>query len=241
MGTFFFFLCFWIVLVVLAPVGIIAAVLRLCGARRASMALSGALARAWAKLVIASTRSEVVAEGLENIPTKGGVCFVANHSGNFDVLVALSLIRRPFGFTAKKEAAFMPFIGMWVWLLGGVFIDRRSARKAFAAIEAGAKRIAAGGAMIIFPEGTRSRGRSMGPFRAGAFKLATMADAPIVPVAIEGSHQVWEASGRIRPARIRVSFGLPVPTAGLSAEERKALPGKVRAAIAERLPAGLRG
>jgi 1-acyl-sn-glycerol-3-phosphate acyltransferase len=85
--------------------------------------------------------------------------------------------------------------------------------------------------MIIFPEGTRNRGKGFLPFRPGAFKLATMADAPILPVSITGSHKVWEESLRIRGAAVRVVFGTPIPTAGLKGDERRALVDRTREAI----------
>jgi len=187
--------------------------------------------------------TDIKVEGEENIPASGGVCFIGNHQGDFDILIALALIRRPFGFTAKREAAYVPIAGMWVKLLGGVFIDRGSPRKSFRAIEAGARKMREGGAMIIFPEGTRSRGREMLPFKPGAFKLATMAGAAIVPVAIDGSWKVWEESMRIRGADIVVRFGKPVPTEGLTIEARRALPAAIKAEIMgmAKLPAAAEG
>jgi 1-acyl-sn-glycerol-3-phosphate acyltransferase len=230
--TIVFFICLWISIVLAVPPGLVALALRLVGLKPASLRLMQKIAHYWARLVIALTGSTIEAHGIENIPRTGGVCFVGNHPGDFDILIALALIDRPFGFTAKKEALFFPFIGLFVWLLGGVFIDRKSARKALTAIEAGADRIRAGGAMIIFPEGTRNRGKGLLPFRAGAFKLATMADAPIVPVSITGSWKVWEESKRIRAAAVSVVFGTPIVTAGLQGDERRALSERTRDAIA---------
>jgi 1-acyl-sn-glycerol-3-phosphate acyltransferase len=229
--TIVFFTFLWITIVLVLPLGIIAVALRLIGLRGAADRFMQRVGRFWARLVIAATGSTLEAHGLENIPLSGSVCFVGNHPGDFDILIALALIDRPFGFTAKKEALFFPFIGLYVWLLGGVFIDRKSARNALKAIEVGAERIRKGGAMIIFPEGTRNRGKTFLPFRPGAFKLATMADSPIVPVSITGSHKVWEEYLRIRGAAVRVVFGVSIPTAGLKGDERRSLVQHTREAI----------
>jgi 1-acyl-sn-glycerol-3-phosphate acyltransferase len=229
--TVLFFIFMWVTIVLVLPLGIIAVALRLIGLRKAADRLMQRVGLVWARLVMAATGSTLEAHGLENIPLTGSVCFVGNHPGDFDILITLALIDRPFGFTAKKEALFFPFIGLYVWLLGGVFIDRKSAHKALKSIETGAERIRKGGAMIIFPEGTRNRGKGFLPFRPGAFKLATMADSPIVPVSITGSHKVWEEHMRIRGAAVRVVFGEPIPTAGLKGDERRALVDRTRAAI----------
>jgi 1-acyl-sn-glycerol-3-phosphate acyltransferase len=231
--TVLFYAFFWAMVVAVTPIGVLAALLRAAGLGRFTRRPLQRFGRVWARAMIAATGSRVETSGLENLPASGGVCFVGNHEGTFDTLLAMALIDRPFGFTAKKEALLLPFIGPWVWLLGGVFIDRKSAKKAFKAIKAGAAAISSGGAMIIFPEGTRNRGRGIGEFRAGALKLATMAGAPIVPVAIDGSWKVWEEAHRIRPARVRIAFGAPIATAGLSGEAKKALSETVKTRIVE--------
>jgi 1-acyl-sn-glycerol-3-phosphate acyltransferase len=93
--------------------------------------------------------------------------------------------------------------------------------------------------MIIFPEGRRSRGQGLLPFRPGALKLATKASAPIVPVALSGSYDVFEKTRRVLSVPVGISFAPPIPTADLSAEDRKrSLAEKTREIIAGMLEAG---
>lgn len=226
-----FFTVFWLTLVLSAPLSLAALPFHLVGRSYVVAPFLSAVARLWARFVLFLMGVRLEVSGAERIPATGGVCFVGNHQGDLDIIIALATIRRPFGFTAKKEAMYMPFLGFWVALLGGVFIDRKSPRKAALAIRAGASRIGTGGAMIIFPEGTRSRGPRMREFHPGSFKLATLSGAPVVPVSIDGSYRVWEEEMRIKGASVRVVFHDPIPTAALSPEERKALSGKVEAAI----------
>jgi 1-acyl-sn-glycerol-3-phosphate acyltransferase len=233
--TLFFFILLWGSFVVVMPVGILGFLLSILGPRAWTSRMLHVFVVHWSRMLVAATGATVTVRGREKIPPSGGVCFIGNHPGDFDVLLALSLIDRPFGFTAKKEALFIPFINIWIWLLGGVFIDRKNVGKARRAIEAGARRIRSGGAMIIFPEGTRNRGQGMLPFRAGAFKLATLADAVILPLSITGSYGVWEATKTIRPVPVGIVFGDPIPTAGLSADERRLLPDRVRRVIEQGL------
>ncbi|GAB1484369.1 lysophospholipid acyltransferase family protein [Treponema sp.] len=233
--TIIYFTFFWISFVLALPIGLVALLLRLLGLKQLIARPLQKFARLWASILMFLTGSQLEVKGLENIPSEGGVCFVGNHPGDFDILIAIVLIDRPFGFTAKKEALYFPFVGLWVWLLGGVFIDRKSARKGFLAIKEGASAIEKGGAMIIFPEGTRNRGKGLLPFRAGAFKLATMAQSPIVPLSIVGSHEVWETTKRIKAAKVKISFGPPIPTSHLSPEQRRALPDLTRKVIQDML------
>lgn len=234
--TILFFTFLWLSLIASFPLALVILFFRLIGLGRFAAVPLQYLAQLWARMILYVMGVRLSVEGLERVPRGTGVCFVGNHQGDLDTIIALALIDRPFGFTAKKEAMFFPFLGLWVALLGGVFIDRKSARKAFVSIKKGAERIGAGGAMIIFPEGTRSRGPEMREFRAGSFKLATLSDAPIVPVTIDGSYRVWEEAKRIRPGAVRVVFHEPIPTVGLGAAERRALSSRVRTAIGSALP-----
>ncbi|MDR3161011.1 MAG: 1-acyl-sn-glycerol-3-phosphate acyltransferase [Spirochaetaceae bacterium] len=229
--------------ILLTPLAVLAIILYFAGFRRAMSFCTYKIAQGWAWTFIRLVGCRLTVEGREHIIKEGGLCFVSNHGSIFDILLILALAGRPVGFIAKQELAWIPLLNMWILLLGGLFIDRRhtrrSIKRAIETIEAGIRRINAGGAMIIFPEGTRSRGRGLLPFKPGALKLATQAGAPINPLSITGSDEVFEKTGRIRAAPVRVVFGEPFYTADLSAEDRrKRLPDQVRERIAQGLAAG---
>ncbi|MDL2229883.1 1-acyl-sn-glycerol-3-phosphate acyltransferase [Treponema sp. OttesenSCG-928-L16] len=219
--TFLIFFFLVLALLILFPFGVLAFILSFLGMRKPMTLIIYKLAQGWAVFMIKLTGCQMTISGRENIPMKEGICVVSNHSGYFDIILALAYIGRPFGFIAKKELMLVPFINIWIWLLGGHFIDRKNLRKALHTINAGARQIRDGGAMIIFPEGTRSKGQGLLPFRSGAFKLATIEGAKIVPMAISGSYEAFEETGRVRSVPVRVSFGEPIATAGLSIEQRK--------------------
>ena len=229
--TILFFACFWLSVVLTLPLGIFFFLMSLLGLRQSAAWLVQNFMRWWARAVIWGTGVPLSVEGLEHIPRTGSLCIVGNHSGDFDGILALAYIPRRFGFIAKKEVLFLPFVNIWVLLLGGLFIDRKNIAQGKRTIEKGAERIRKGGAMLIFPEGTRSRGRGVLPFKAGSFKLATLADAPIVPLVIQGSYSVWEETGLIRSVPVRIRFLPAIETANLGAEERRALPRKIEALI----------
>jgi 1-acyl-sn-glycerol-3-phosphate acyltransferase len=85
--------------------------------------------------------------------------------------------------------------------------------------------------MVIFPEGTRSRTGEVGEFKPGSLKLATKAEALIVPITLINTASLFERTGRLRADTVRMVIHPPVPTAGLSREERQALVGQVRERI----------
>jgi len=181
------------------------------------------LAQAWARLLIFLSGCSMTVTGRENIPKKGGLCFVSNHVGVFDIMLALAYADRPFGFIAKRELLLVPGINIWISILGGLFIDRKKPKSAIKTINKGIDRIKAGGAMLIFPEGTRSRGGGIAPFRPGALKLASQSEALIVPMAITGSYDVFEKTRRVRAVPVSVAFLPVVNAAELPPQDRKQL------------------
>ena len=88
-------------------------------------------------------------------------------------------------------------------------------------IEAGAASIRAGNSFLIFPEGTRSRTAELLPFKKGGFLMAITAQAPIVPVAVQGGRAAMRRGSWIMwPVIINIRVGEPVETAGMRVEDR---------------------
>ena len=225
-----------IVLIFLVPIAIPFFILRMVGLTRSMDFFLYKLAQFWARILIVISGCSMTVTGRDNIPKNGGLCFVSNHVGIFDIVLALAYSGRPFGFIAKKELLLVPGINLWIFLLGGFFIDRKKPRKALKTINLGIKRIKSGGAMLIFPEGTRSRGREIGPFLPGALKLATSSEALIVPMAIRGSYDVFEKTYRVISGPVSVHFLNPVNPADMSPQDRKTLLAeKLRSNIVEAL------
>jgi 1-acyl-sn-glycerol-3-phosphate acyltransferase len=225
--------------IVLTPVGCAAFILSFLGLKKLMAFCMYKIAQRWALLLIFFTGCRVTVTGRENIPSRGGVCFVSNHGSIFDILLALAYIGRPFGFIAKKELIFLPLLNMWISILGGLFIDRRQPRNALKTINTGIKRLKAGGGMLVFPEGHRSRGQGLLPFRSGAFKLATQSGVPIVPVSIAGSYDVFERRGFIDAVPVGIAFGAPIIAGEMPPQDRKQfLSDQVRAVIEKGLRQG---
>ena len=210
-----------IAMLVLIPFGLTGGLFSLLGLRRPMMVFVYRIAQGWARLLISLIGCTVTVTGRENVPRQGGVCFVSNHGSIFDIVLLLAYAGRPFGFVAKKELLFIPFLNIWISLLGGLFIDRGNLRKALKTINAGVARLKSGGGMIIFPEGHRSRGQGLLPFHPGSLKLATQSESFIVPIALAGTYDVFEKNYRANACPVRITFCKPIGTADIPAADRK--------------------
>jgi len=209
-------------MIILTPFGVIGFLLGLFGLRRPMSVFMYWIGVAWARILIKIIGCKVTVIGRENIPSGGSLCFVSNHGSIFDIALFLAYAKRPFGFVAKKELLLIPFLNIWIYVLGGLFINRKNPRKALETINSGIARIKKGHAMIIFPEGHRSRGQGLLPFHPGSFKLATQSGAVIVPVALKGTWEIFEKNYRVNPGSpVRITFCKPVSTADIPPGERK--------------------
>jgi len=175
----------------------------------------------WARFLLLTAGVKVAVKGLENIPSQETVLFISNHQGNFDIPVLFSCLKRPVGFLAKVELARVPVLHSWMPKLGCVYIDRGDPRQAVGAVQQCIEVLKNGQSMVIFPEGTRSRGPVMGEFKKGSMRLAEKAGVPIVPVTINGTYKVMEANrNRIRPADVSVTVSPPIYFTRLSKKEQ---------------------
>ncbi|MEH7109446.1 MULTISPECIES: lysophospholipid acyltransferase family protein [Bacillaceae] len=164
----------------------------------------------WSRTIMKITGSRVSVEGQEFIPD-GPVVFVANHEGDFDVPSLLGYINKPFGFVSKMEVMKVPILSSWMEVMNCIFLDRRNRRQAVNSIREGAAMLKRGHSILIFPEGTRSKGGPISPFKTGSFHLAKDAGVPIVPISIKGTSDVFEKNNRfIRPATITITIGQPI-------------------------------
>jgi 1-acyl-sn-glycerol-3-phosphate acyltransferase len=219
--TVFIFALVVLALILLTPVGIIVFILKCLGFKQSVDFVAYKAAQSWALLILLLSGCSLTVTGRENIPRKGGFCLVSNHNSIFDIILILATVGRPIGFIAKKELSVIPLLNIWILLLGGLFIDRKNIRKAFGVINEGIRRIKSGGAMIIFPEGTRGKGRGLLPFKPGSLKLATKAAAPIVPLAITGSYEVFEKTGRLHSGPVTVTYAPCILTAEIPPEDKR--------------------
>ena len=192
----------------------------------------------WARRLLKIIDVKVNVHGVENLPKDKNVLFIGNHQGNFDIPIYMSYIDIPKGFVAKIELTKMPGIKTWMKHINCIFMDRSSIRKAGEAIVKGIKSLKSGNSLVIFPEGTRSKGDKMGDFKAGSFKLATKSKVPIVPVTIDGSYKIMEGNSNklLKSATVNLYIHPMIETDNLTKEEQDKLPERVQSIIGSKLP-----
>lgn len=111
--------------------------------------------------------------------------FISNHQDNFDIFPGAYAIPDRTVSIGKRSIIYIPFFGIFYWLSGNILINRKNKRSAFDTMDDAAKAIKSQNLSVwIMPEGTRSRGRGLLPFKKGPFITAIKAGVPIVPVAI---------------------------------------------------------
>jgi putative phosphoserine phosphatase/1-acylglycerol-3-phosphate O-acyltransferase len=166
-------------------------------------------------------------DGVDEIPRTGPVILCANHRSYFDV-AAMSLVigaaGRPARFLGKKEVFDAPIVGQIAAAMGGIRVDRGTGSDE--PLDAAAEALAGGEMVVMMPEGTIPRGPAF--FRKpvgrwGAARLARLTGAPIVPVGLWGTEQVWPRSSRLpnvlnlaSPPTVRIRVGPPVELRGRS-------------------------
>lgn len=229
MRTLLWFLHFWLLLLFLIPAQRRACRLEREGKTRERDELVDRYVAWWAGRMTWAAGVTVELRGREHIPADTPCVFIGNHQGYFDIPILLAGLDRPHAFMAKKETAGIPLIRGWMKLLGCVFLDRTNTRSGIESIRQSVELLEGGRSLILFPEGTRSKGGPVGEFKPGAAKIACRAGVPVVPVRISGSHLAMEANRNwIRPAHVVVEILPAIPTADMSREEQKDLNSRLR-------------
>lgn len=114
---------------------------------------------------------------------RGQHIYIANHQNNWDMFTVSSAVTPKVVTVGKKSIAWMPLFGQLYWLSGNILIDRFNRSKAMSTIDQVVEKMKGSDVSVwMFPEGTRSRGRGLLPFKTGAFHAAIGAKLPIIPI-----------------------------------------------------------
>jgi 1-acyl-sn-glycerol-3-phosphate acyltransferase len=190
------------------------------------------VARNWIGWIFATCRIRVETAGLEHVAATKTAIYMSNHQSVLDIGAIVETLPVSWRFVAKRELTYIPFFGWALALSDQIVIDRGDRRKSIESLQRAAQRIRHGVNVIIFPEGTRSPDGMLQPFKSGGFHLAIDSQVPVIPVTVSGSARLTpKRSLQVRSGTIKIVYGAPIPTAGLTTRDRETLKRRVSEAI----------
>ena len=153
----------------------------------------------------------------ERVPTTGPAILAANHSSYLDPPLVGAGLRRELNYLARESLFRLPVFGAILRQVNSVPVDREGGGAA--GLRAILDRLLHGGAILLFPEGTRSPDGQLRRPRSGIGLTVIKSTAPVVPVRVFGTFEAWGKHRRFpRPIRVQVKYGLPIAFHTLRAE-----------------------
>jgi 1-acyl-sn-glycerol-3-phosphate acyltransferase len=162
----------------------------------------------WAAKVFLGIRYHVTGDQYLNA---NNVILLSKHQSTWETFFFPTYIKKQMCYVFKRELLMVPFFGWGIGLLDMIHIDRSKVKDAFeGVVTQGAKKLAQGRWIVMFPEGTRTPVGSQGNYRSGGVRLAQRTGATIIPVAAAAGH-LWPKKGFLKyPGTVQVSFGPPI-------------------------------
>ena len=155
----------------------------------------------------------------ERVPLKGPVILAANHASFIDPPLVGAGLKREINYLARESLFRFPVVGATLRAVNSVPVDRDGGGAA--GLKAILGRLLAGGGIILFPEGTRTRDGQLQPARSGIGLAVIKSDAPVVPVRVFGTFEAYGRHSRFpRPHPIAVKYGQPMHFEKLRAEAK---------------------
>lgn len=204
--TAFFYLTFWAILIFSIIFFVPYYILKLVGTKRAVKQFIYILSKGWSGFILGVNGVSYTAYGKENIPEpRSSLVVVSNHQGSFDIPIYIDCLPFSVGFIAKHELKKLPIINIWIIALDCIFINRKkmmeSSKKINERIHQKDKN-----PIFIFPEGTRSKGPHMRPFKTGSLRLLFQERADILPVTISGSFKCMELHNNVKSDHVELFY-----------------------------------
>lgn len=139
--------------------------------------------------------------------------FLINHQSHLvDAIVSFRLLRDGFTVVAKREVRDIPVVGQATWLADWAYVDRVGDKaQARAAIQGAVDKLQGGVSVILAPEGTRSVGPGVGPFKKGAFYMAREAEVPVIPIVMRNCGELmWRNARALKSGTVDVVVHPPI-------------------------------
>src|SRR5690242_15736625 len=145
----------------------------------------------------------------ERVPLKGPVILASNHASFIDPPLVGAGLKRGINYLARESLFRFPVVGWVLHRWQAVPVDREGGGAA--GLKAILDRLLAGGAIVLFPEGTRTRDGKLQPARSGIGLTVVKSNAVVVPARVFGTFEAYGRDVRIpRPHPISVKYGKPM-------------------------------
>ena len=154
------------------------------------------IVRRWSRLVVRASGCPVRMAGVDRLHGLGTVTLVSNHISYIDSIVFLAVMPVDFRFVAEHGVLTWPLVGTGLRRADHLTVDRGSRTARLACAAAMVDTLRAGRSLLVYPEGRRSRGEGLLPFRLGAFRAAVDAGCPVVPITVRGTDAIVSTSRR---------------------------------------------
>jgi 1-acyl-sn-glycerol-3-phosphate acyltransferase len=195
----------------------------------------------WTAFLKALWGVKIEVDGLEHVEPGRPYVLVSNHRSHLDPVSTIHGLRSKmrFGFVMKRSLSLIPIWGWFIWLNGYVPIDRGTRGKGGKGgtdqLDVPARYIRRGRSVMMYPEGHRAPDHRFLPFKKGAVVLALKAGVPLLPVVVSGTGRLWpKTSLMIRPGTVKVEVLPPIPTEGVSPDDRDRLLDALKSSIPRR-------
>lgn len=164
----------------------------------------------------------------ERVPLTGPVILASNHLSFLDPPLVGSGLPRGINYMARKTLFRYPGIGALLRSWNAVPVDRDGGSAS--GLKEILDRLKRGGAIIMFPEGTRSPNGQLQPGRSGIGLAIIKSQAPVIPVRVFGTFEAYGKGVKFpRPHRIQVKYGEPMQFAALRAEAKSCTKDRLKA------------
>lgn len=169
------------------------------------------VARPWGKIILWITPVRMVIKGREHIQSDQSYVVVANHQSTYDILAVYGHLPLDFKWVMKIELRRIPFVGFACEKMGHIYVNRSNRQASIEAMNEAKAKLVHGTSVFFFPEGTRSNGATLKPFKKGAFRMARDLDLPVLPLSISGADRVMPTGSlKILPGTITMTFHPPI-------------------------------
>lgn len=178
---------------------------------------------------------QLVQRGLDNAPTSEKSVYISNHQSILDFVTDPGMLRPRTVSLGKRDLLYVPFFGLLYWITGNIMINREDKSKARDTIKQVAEAIHQRDLSVwVYPEGTRSKGRGLLPFKTGAFRMAIEAGVPITPMCTSTTHNKIDLN-RVNNGIVITEMLEPIDVSGYKLSDARELANRCHALMAEKI------